>query len=116
MQKIKSKDTVIVLTGKDKGKTGVVQKVIAPKKNGKVKVPAVRVLVEGINMVKKHVRANPQAGQQGGIIDKEASLDISNVALVNPTTGKADKVGFKVLENENRKVRVFKSTGEVVDV
>lgn len=114
MQKIKSKDTVIVLTGKDKGKTGVVQKVIMPR--GKKKVRNTRVIIEGINLVKKHVRANPQQEQQGGIIQKEAALDISNVAILNPTTGKADKIGFKVLENENRRVRVFKSTGEVVDV
>ncbi len=112
MQKIKSKDTVIVLTGKDKGKSGVVQKVIMPT----VKKPMMRVVVEGINMVKKHTRGNPQAGVQGGIIEKEAALNIANVAILNPTTGKADKVGFKILENENRKVRVFKSTGEVVDV
>lgn len=115
MQKIKSKDKVIVLTGKDKGKTGVVLKVITPKKDSKKKT-APRVLVEGINIVKKHVRANPALEQPGGIIQKEASLDISNVALLNPKTGKADKVAFKILENEKRKVRVFKSTGEVVDV
>lgn len=112
MQKIKSKDTVIVLTGKDKGKTGVVQKVL----KATAKKPTRRVVVEGINMVKKTTRANPQAGIQGGISEKEAALNISNVALLNPNTGKADKVGFKVLENESRKVRIFKSTGEVVDV
>ena len=115
MQKIKSKDKVIVLTGKDKGKTGVVRQVLTPKANAKKRV-ATRVLVEGINLVKKHVRANPALEQAGGIIQKEASLDISNVALLNPNTGKADKVAFKILENENRRVRVFKSTGEVVDV
>jgi large subunit ribosomal protein L24 len=116
MQKIRSKDKVIVTTGKDKGKTGTVLKVIdlSGKKNSSKK--AMRVLVEGLNLIKKHVRGNPQQGQQGGIIEKEASLDISNVALVNPSTGKADKVGFKILESENRKVRVFKSNGEVVDV
>ncbi len=112
MQKIKSKDTVIVLAGKDKGKTGVVQKVIMPR----AKKTKMRVIVEGINMVKKHVRGNPQQEQPGGIIEKEAPLDISNVALLNPKTGKADRVGFKVLEQENCKVRFFKSTGEVVDV
>lgn len=112
MQKIKSKDTVIVLAGKDKGKTGTVLKVIMPRgKNKKT-----RVIVEGLNIVKKHVRGNPQQEQPGGIIDKEAGIDISNVALLNPTTGKADRVGFKILEQENRKVRIFKSTGEVVDV
>lgn len=106
MNKIKREDNVIVLTGKDKGKTGKVLKVLA---NG-------RVLVDGINLVKKHVKANPAQEQTGGIITKEASMDISNVALLNPNTGKADKVAFKILENENRKVRIFKSSGEVVDV
>ena len=112
MQKIKSKDTVIVLAGKDKGKTGVVERVITPRGNQK----KTRVLVKDINLVKKHVRGNPQQDQPGGIISKEAPLDISNIAVLNPATGKADKIGFKVLENENRRVRVFKSTGEVVDV
>ncbi len=111
MQKIKCKDNVIVLTGKDRGKTGTVLKVICGR--GKA---AMRVIVEGVNMVKKHVRGNPNQEKQGGIIQQEASLDISNVALLNPKTGKADKIGFKFLENEQRKVRVFKSTGEVVDV
>lgn len=106
MNKIKREDNVIVLTGKDKGKTGKVLKVLS---DG-------RVLVEGVNLVKKHVKANPSQEQTGGIITKEASMDISNVALLNPNTGKADKVAFKILENENRKVRIFKSSGEVVDV
>lgn len=110
MNKIKAKDTVIVIAGKDKNKTGVVKKVVTPR--GKKKFT--RVVVEGINMIKKHVRANPQAGQQGGIIEKEAALDISNVAILNPNTGKADKIAFRI-END-RKIRVFKSTGEVVDV
>lgn len=112
MQKIKSKDTVIVIAGKDKGKTGVVEKVIMP--TGKK--TQTKVLVKDINLMKKHVRGNPQQDQPGGIISKEAPLDISNVAIVNPVTGKADKIGFKILAEENRKVRVFKSTGEVVDV
>ena len=106
MNKIKREDNVIVLTGKDKGKTGKVLKVLS----------GGRVLVEGVNLVKKHVKANPSQDQTGGIITKEASMDISNVALLNPNTGKADKVAFKILENENRKVRIFKSSGEVVDV
>lgn len=96
---------VIVTTGKDKGKTGVVKN-----------ISNMRVIVEGLNLVTEYVRANPSQEKQGGIIKKEAALDISNVALLNPANGKADKVGFKILENENRKVRVFKSTGEVVDV
>jgi large subunit ribosomal protein L24 len=112
MQKIKSKDTVIVLAGKDKGKTGVVSKIISP--SGKKKPATTRVIVEGVNIVKRHTRGNPSAEQPGGIIQKEASIDISNVALLNPKTGKADRVGFKIVED--RKVRVFKSTGEVVDV
>lgn len=112
MQKIRRDDEVIVTTGKDKGKTGVVLQVLTPK--GKFSV--LRVLVKGVNMVKKHVRGNPNQEKQGGIISQEASLDISNVALLNPKTGKADKVAFKFLENDQRKVRVFKSTGEVVDV
>lgn len=106
MQKIKSSDKVIVIAGKDKGKTGTVQKILGPRK----------VLVEGINMIKKHVRGNPQAGKPGGIIEKESKIDISNIAILNPTTDKADKVGFKILEKDNQKVRVFKSTGEVIDV
>jgi large subunit ribosomal protein L24 len=118
MQKIKSKDQVIILTGKDKGKTGTVLKIIdyTNKIQTAKGVKANRVIVEGLNMIKKHVKANPSQEKPGGIIEKEASIDISNVALVNPNTGKADKVGFKILEAENRKVRVFKSTGEVVDV
>lgn len=104
MNKIRKGDDVIVLTGKDKGKRGVVLS----------RVDAEHVLVEGINRVKKHVKPNPMKGQPGGIVDKEMALDISNVALFNPVTGKADRVGFKELD-DGRKVRVFKSNGEVVD-
>lgn len=104
MNKIRKGDDVIVLTGKDKGKRGVVLS----------RVDAEHVLVEGINRVKKHVKPNPMKGQPGGIVDKEMALDISNVALFNPATGKADRVGFKELD-DGRKVRVFKSNGEVVD-
>jgi len=118
MQKIKCNDKVIVTTGKDKGKTGVILKVIAPQENRAKRgtMKATRVVVEGVNMVKKHVKPNPSQEQPGGIVEREASLDASNVAIVNPNTGKADKVAFKTLEAENRKVRVFKSTGEVIDV
>ncbi len=105
MRKIKKGDQVIVLTGKDKGKQGTVLRVIDDAK----------VVVENINMVKKHARANPQRGEAGGILDKEMPLDISNVAIFNPITGKGDRVGFKTLE-DGRKVRVFKSNGEVVDI
>lgn len=104
MNKIRKGDDVIVLTGKDKGKRGVVLS----------RVDAGHVLVEGINRVKKHVKPNPMKGQPGGIVDKEMALDISNVALFNSATGKADRVGFRELD-DGRKVRVFKSNGEVVD-
>lgn len=105
MRKIKKGDKVIILAGKDKGREGNVLSVR----------PDDRVVVEGANMVKKHVRPNPNKGETGGIVDMEAALHISNVALVNPATGKADRVGFKVLE-DGTKVRYFKSNGEVVDI
>ncbi len=110
MQKIRKGDTVVVTTGKEKGKRGTVLRVF---ESGKI-------LVEGLNRVKKHQRPNPVKGQTGGIIDKEMQLAISNVMLVNPATGKGDRVGFKFLEAQGgaaaRKVRFFKSNGEVVDV
>ncbi len=110
MQKIRKGDMVVVTTGKEKGKRGSVLRVY---ESGKV-------LVDGVNRVKKHQRPNPMKNQQGGIIDKEMPLHISNVMLVNPATGKGDRVGFKFLEaqgaNPARKVRFFKSNGEVVDV
>jgi large subunit ribosomal protein L24 len=110
MEKIRKGDQVLVTTGKDKGKRGTVLRVL----------PAGKVLVEGVNRVKKHQRPNPMKGQTGGIIDKEMPLAISNVMLVNPATGKGDRVGFKFLEAQGgvpaRKVRFFKSNGEVVDV
>jgi large subunit ribosomal protein L24 len=110
MQKIRKGDTVVVTTGKEKGKRGTVLRIF---ESGKV-------LVEGVNRVKKHQRPNPVKGQTGGIIDKEMPLAISNVMLVNPATGKGDRVGFKFLEAQGgaaaRKVRFFKSNGEVVDV
>lgn len=104
MRKIKKGDDVIVITGKDKGKRGTVLRVV----DGK------RVLVEAVNMAKKHQRPNPNAGVPGGIIEKEMPMDLSNVMIFNPATGKGDRVGFKVLE-DGRKVRFFKSNGEVVD-
>jgi large subunit ribosomal protein L24 len=104
MNKIRKGDDVIVITGKDKGKRGVVLD----------RIDADHLLVEGINRVKKHVKPNPMKGQQGGIVEKEMPLDISNVALFNPATSKGDRVGFKQLD-DGRKVRVFKSNGEVVD-
>ncbi|MET1254487.1 50S ribosomal protein L24 [Aliikangiella maris] len=105
MQKLKTGDDVIVLTGKSNGQRGKIKKIITDKN---------RVVVEGINMIKKHVRPNPQAGIQGGIVEKEAPLDISNVAIFNPKTGKADRVGIKVQE-DGKRVRIFKSNGELVD-
>ena len=105
MEKIKKGDDVIVITGKDKGKRGVVL----------VRVDTGHVLVEGVNRVKKHTKANPMKGQAGGIIEKEMPIDISNVALFNPVTSKADRAGVKRLD-DGRVVRVFKSNGEVVGV
>ncbi len=104
MAKIKRDDEVIVITGKDKGKRGKVVRVLED-----------RVVVAGINMVKKHVKANPARGTQGGIVDQEASMHISNVAVFNAATQKADRIGYKLLD-DGKKVRVFKSSGEVVDV
>jgi large subunit ribosomal protein L24 len=105
MRKIKKGDEIVVLAGKDKGKHGTVLKVVSDD----------RVVVENVNMVKRHTKANPQKGEPGGILDKEMPIHISNVGLFNPVTKKADRVGFKTLE-DGRKVRVFKSNGEVVDI
>ena len=105
MQKIKKGDDVIVITGKDKGKRGNVVRVLSEKD---------RVIVENVNIAKKHQKPNPAVGAPGGIIEKEMPLAISNVAIFNPVTGKADRVGIKVLE-DGRKVRFFKSNGEVID-
>ena len=104
MNRIKKGDEVIVLTGKDKGRRGNVIRLMDDS----------RVLVENVNMAKRHTKANPQAGVAGGIIEKEMPLHTSNVGLYNPATGKADRVGFKVLD-DGRKVRYFKSNNEVVD-
>ena len=105
MRKIKKGDDVVVISGKDKGKQGTVLRVIDDEK----------VIVQNINMVKKHTKANPMKGEPGGILDKEMPLAISNVAIYNPNTGKADRVGIKTLD-DGRKVRYFKSNGEVVDI
>ncbi|MCC5859748.1 MAG: 50S ribosomal protein L24 [Ectothiorhodospiraceae bacterium] len=104
MQKIKKGDDVVVIAGKDKGRRGTVLRVLRDKD---------RVLVEGANMVKKHVRGNPQRGESGGILEREAPLHISNVALYNPKTEKADRVGIKLVDG--KKVRFFKSNNELVD-
>ena len=102
---VKKNDTVMILAGKDKGKSGKVLRVLAEKQ---------RVLVESLNTIKRHTRPT-QANSEGGIIEKEMPLHISNIMLFNPMTNKGDRVGFKVLE-DGRKVRYFKSNGEVVDV
>ncbi|WP_412478106.1 50S ribosomal protein L24 [Azonexus sp. IMCC34839] len=104
MEKIRKGDEVVVITGKDKGKRGVVL----------TRVDEQRVVVEGVNRAKKHVKPNPIKGVAGGIVEKDMPIHISNVALFNPATKKADRVGFKSLE-DGRKVRVFKSNGELVN-
>ncbi|MBA1443446.1 MAG: 50S ribosomal protein L24 [Chromatiales bacterium] len=103
--KIKKGDEVIVVAGKDKGKRGTIIRMMENE----------RVVVENINMAKKHTKPNPNKGEPGGILDKEMPMHISNVALFNPASGKGDRVGFKTLE-DGKKVRVFKSSGEVVDI
>lgn len=104
MRKIRRNDEVVVTTGKDKGKRG---KVLSVRADG-------RMLISGINMMKRHTKPNPQMGVAGGIVEKEAPIQGSNVAIFNPSTSKADRVGFKILEDKT-KVRVFKSTGEQID-
>ena len=103
MDKIRKGDGIIVIAGKDKGKRGTVL----------VRVDAEHVVVEGVNRAKKHVKPNPVKGVAGGVVDKDMPLHVSNVALYNPVTQKADRVGFKHLE-DGTKVRIFKSNGEVV--
>jgi large subunit ribosomal protein L24 len=104
MQKIRKGDEVVVVAGRDKGRRGAVIKVLEDD----------RVVVENVNMVKKHQRPNPQRNVQGGIVQKEAPLHASNVALLNPATRKADRVGVRTLK-DGRKVRFYKSNGELVD-
>lgn len=105
MKRIKKGDQVIVTTGRSKGQKGNVLRVLEED----------RLLVENVNMVKKHMRPDPNRGTQGGIIEREAPIHASNVALFNPATGKADRVGFKTLE-DGTKVRIFRSNGEAVDI
>ena len=105
MKRIRKGDQIVVIAGKDKGKRGVVTRVERED----------RVVVEGVNTIKRHTKPNPTLGKPGGIVDKEASLHLSNVAILNPVTSKPDRVGFKILE-DGRKVRIFKSTKEVVDL
>lgn len=104
MRKIRKGDSVVVIAGKDKGKRGSVAIVESDQ----------RLVVEGINRVKKHQRPNPMRNTPGGIIEIEKSIHVSNVAILNPVTQSADRVGFRVLE-DGRKVRIFKSNGEMVD-
>lgn len=103
MRKIKCNDEVIVITGKDKGKRGTVSRLVGENK----------VIVSGINIVKRHTKPNPNAGISGGIVEKEAALDISNIAIFNPESSKADRVGFLV--EDGKKKRVFKSSNKVID-
>ncbi len=105
MRKIRKDDEVIVIAGKDKSRRGKVMRV----------VDDARVIVAGVNLIKRHTKPNPARGVAGGIIEREASIHISNVMLFNPVTRKGDRVGFRVLE-DGRKVRYFKSNDEVVDV
>ena len=105
MQKIRKGDQVVVLSGRDKGRRGAVVQVLA---DG-------RLVVESVNMVKKHQRPNPQSGKQGGIIDKEMPLNTAKVAVWNPSTKKGDRVGVKTLK-DGKRVRFFKSNGEMLDV
>ncbi len=104
MQKLKSNDEVIVIAGKCKGERGKITKILT---NG-------RIFVDGVNLVKKHVRPDPNKNQQGGIIEQEASMDASNVAIYNPTTAKADRVGIKQDDNGSN-VRFYKSNGDLID-
>lgn len=104
MLKIKRDDEVIVIAGRDKGKRGKVVRVLSNN----------RLIVSGINIVKKHQKPNPQAGVPGGIVEQEAAIQVSNVALFNAATQKADRVGFKTLE-DGKKIRIFKSNGEAVE-
>jgi len=105
MAKIKRDDEVIVLTGKDKGKRGSVRTVLDDD----------RVIVSGVNMIKKHTKPNPQMGVTGGIVEKEAPIQVSNLAIFNPATSKADRVGYQVMDG-GKKVRIYKSSGEQIDV
>lgn len=103
MRKIKCNDEVIVIAGKDKGKRGTVSRLVGTNK----------VVVGGVNIVKRHTKPNPNAGQAGGIVEKEAAIDISNIAIFNADSSKADRVGFKV--EDGKKTRIFKSTNKAID-
>ena len=104
MRKIKCNDEVIVIAGKDKGKRGTVSRLVGDDK----------VVVAGVNIVKRHTKPNPNAGQAGGIIEKEAAIAVSNIAIFNPESSKEDRVGFR-LEEDGKKSRIFKSTNKAID-
>lgn len=104
MKRIKQDDMVVVLKGKNRGSSGKV-----------IKIDSQKALVEGINLIKKHVKPNPEKNIQGGIVEREALIDVSNLAIMNPTTKKADKIGFKILA-DGKKVRYFKSNDEMVEI
>ncbi len=106
MNKLRKGDEVIVITGKDKGRRGTVLQIIDD----------ARVLVEGINVAKKHTKANPNSGIEGGILDQDMPLDISNVLIFNPKTKKGERVGIRVSDDGRKKERIFKSSGEAVDI
>lgn len=106
MSIIRKNDEVVVLTGKDKGKRGKVTRVVL-KTN--------KAVVEGVNIIKKHLKPNPRTGAAGGIVSRESAIHLSNLALYNPMTKKGDRVGYKIL-NDGKKVRCFKSNGEQVDI
>ena len=103
MNRIRKGDQVVVISGKDKGKRGDV-----------VRMAGDKLVVANVNVIKRHTKPNPQAGQPGGVIEREAPIHISNVMLFNPATGKGERIGFKVLE-DGRKLRVFRSSGEAID-
>ena len=105
MNRIRKGDTVVGMVGKDRGRQGTVLRML----------PDNRVVVEGLNLVKRHTKPNPQAGLQGGIVERAAPLNLSNVQIYNPTTQRPDRVGFRSLE-DGRKVRFFKSNKEVIDI
>lgn len=104
MKKIRRSDDVVVIAGRDKGRRGKVLNVLSDD----------RLLVAGVQMVKKHQKPNPQVGKPGGIVEREAPIHVSNVAIYNPSTGKPDRVGFRMIE-DGKKIRVFKSSGEPLD-
>ena len=105
MNRLKKGDQVYIISGKDKGKLGIISKIVSEEK----------ILVDGINLAKKHVKPNPNKNETGGVVEKEMPIQISNVMILNPISKKGDRVGMKTLEN-GKKVRVYKSSKEVIDI